>query len=77
MEDNEFLTQIPYNDAKFDFENIWTIDEEVSYPTLKECGIYSCSPLVLNLSIRMRIYIVYTSDNAIFVSGMKNTKIAL
>lgn len=80
VEDNEFLTQIPYNDAKFDFENIWTIDEEVSYPTLKNVAYITAPPVGIEQVVDQNenTYIVYTSDNAIFVSGMKNTaKIAL
>ena len=80
VEDNEFLTQIPYNDAKFDFENIWTIDEEVSYPTLNNVAYIPAPPVGIEQVVDQNenTYIVYTSDNAIFVSGMKNTaKIAL
>ncbi|MFV0468090.1 MAG: T9SS type A sorting domain-containing protein [Dysgonomonas sp.] len=60
--------QSTYTAIGWDFNNVWTIDEGTSYPTLKNVHTSGISQQTVNNDK----YTAYTSNNNIYVSGIEN-----
>lgn len=73
-ENNEFLTKLPYEDANFDFNEIWTMDktQNEGYPTLKKVPFVSSSVGIAQVDNKEKSYVVSVSENTITISGIEN-----
>lgn len=71
-DDGDFVKQETYELANFDFDNIWTIEEGVSYPTLKNVAYVAPVGIEQIANEKENTYVVSASENVISVSGIRD-----
>ncbi|MDD3079722.1 MAG: T9SS type A sorting domain-containing protein [Paludibacter sp.] len=60
--------QVTYTNIGWDFTNVWNIEENVAYPTLKNVSPAPTS--VKTITFKDQKYSAYCKDNAIYVQGI-------
>lgn len=72
--DNEFLTEVPYEDAAFDFDQIWIIEKNTNegYPTLKNVLFVEKPGVgITQVTNNEKAYVVSVSNDVISISGIE------
>lgn len=77
FEDGDFFKQSIFEEATFDFDTVWTIEEGVSYPTLKNVlywNIYPSPPVgIIQVADKEETtYTVSVSDGMVSISGIED-----